>query len=121
MLPLANILTPLILGLLAMALFTLLERRGLGYAQLRKGPNKASLIALLLPLADAMKLFSKSQNTTSRINPALFSGAPLLALVCTLILWLLIPFFHPNTSIKNGMLIFLAISSLHVYTLLAMG
>ena len=57
-----------VLALIAMAFYTLIERKFLGYFQTRKGPNKPGLIGLPVPFADAIKLFVKEQSKTSTAN-----------------------------------------------------
>jgi NADH-ubiquinone oxidoreductase chain 1 len=75
-----------ILALLAIAFYTLIERKFLGYFQLRKGPNKVILMGLPQPFADAIKLFTKEQTnpTPANISPYIF--APILGLILALIL-----------------------------------
>lgn len=71
--------------LISVAYLTLLERKLLGYAQLRKGPNVVGLYGVLQPLADGVKLFSKEVVIPSHANVALFIFAPILALIMGLI------------------------------------
>jgi NADH-ubiquinone oxidoreductase chain 1 len=75
-----------IIALIAIAFYTLIERKLLGYFQLRKGPNKVSLTGIPQPFADAIKLFVKEQSNPSLSNKSPFIAAPVLGLILTLIL-----------------------------------
>jgi NADH-ubiquinone oxidoreductase chain 1 len=63
-----------------MAFYTLIERKFLGYFQLRKGPNKPGIIGLPVPFADAIKLFLKEQAKPSASNLIPFICAPIISL-----------------------------------------
>ena len=109
------------IALLAIAFYTLLERKLLGYLQLRKGPNKVLLTGLPQPLADALKLFLKEQASPSVANFIPFSAAPILGLFLALIIWSLYPSPTPHIFLSLGLILFLCISSMNVYTTLAAG
>lgn len=119
--PFISILLNYVLALLAIAFYTLLERKALGYFQNRKGPNKVRLIGIPQPLADALKLFSKeiSRPTFSNLTPFLIS--PIGSLFLALVLWSLYPYFSSRFFITFGALFFLCVSRLNVYTTLGAG
>jgi NADH-ubiquinone oxidoreductase chain 1 len=49
----------------SVAFYTLLERKILGYAQIRKGAAKPSVAGILVPFADAIKLFFKKRTSVT--------------------------------------------------------
>lgn len=71
----------IVLFLVNIAFVTLVERKILGCAQLRKGPNKVSLGGVLQPVADAIKLFFKETAIPRSRNISLFIAAPGMGLV----------------------------------------
>uniref|UniRef100_A0A674JQW9 NADH-ubiquinone oxidoreductase chain 1 n=1 Tax=Terrapene triunguis TaxID=2587831 RepID=A0A674JQW9_9SAUR len=67
-----------------LAFFTLVERKDLGYIQLRKDPNIVGPYGLRLPVAGGVKLFIKEPIYPLRLSLALFTLAPILALLLAL-------------------------------------
>lgn len=110
-----------VIALLAIAFYTLIERKFLGYFQLRKGPNKVILIGLPQPFADAIKLFTKEQTNPTPANVSPYIFAPILGLILALILWTLFPHSNPSSFFIYGVLYFLCVSRINVYTTFIAG
>jgi len=120
---LIKLITIVIPLLISVAYFTLVERKLMGSIQRRKGPNVIGFLGLLQPLADGLKLFVKETILPSNANLLLFTLAPVMTFLLSLISWAVIPFSENCvlSDLNIGILYLLAISSLSVYGIILAG
>jgi NADH-quinone oxidoreductase subunit H len=109
--------------LIAVAYFTLAERKIMGAIQRRRGPNVVGVFGLLQPLADGLKLLLKETIIPSNANTVLFILAPILTFLLSLMGWAVIPYGEGMVfaDINVGILYILAMSSLGVYGVVVSG
>merc|ERR1712228_719507 len=120
---LIKLITIVIPLLISVAYFTLVERKIMGSIQRRKGPNVIGFLGLLQPLADGLKLFVKETILPSNANLLLFTLAPIMTFLLSLISWAVIPFSENCvlSDLNIGILYLLAISTLSVYGIILAG
>ena len=85
--------------MLTVMILTLAERKVLGWMQDRMGPMEVGPYGILQPIADGLKLFFKEDIVPAGANKAMFTLAPILALVPALIGFAVIP-FGPNVTLN---------------------
>jgi NADH-quinone oxidoreductase subunit H len=109
--------------LLAVAYFTVAERKIMGAIQRRRGPNVVGFLGLLQALADGLKLFVKETILPSSSNLGVFLIAPILSFLLSVISWSVIPFSSEIVfaDINLGIFYLFAISSLNVYGIVLAG
>ena len=95
-------------------LTTLVERKIIGYMQLRTGPNRVGFAGILQPIVDAIKFVTKELVFPTNADWRSFILAPQLMLVPSLTVWAVVPFSSEwiFANIDAGVLFVFAMTSL---------
>jgi NADH-quinone oxidoreductase subunit H len=105
------------------ALYTLAERKVIGWMQVRRGPVYIGPLALAQPFADVVKLLLKEVVVPASANKFLFRLAPVLALVPAMAAWAVVPVGEDwvFADVNAGLLYLLAMTSMGVYGVILAG
>jgi NADH-quinone oxidoreductase subunit H len=121
--PIATIIGVLIVALSLASGLIWLERRLLALWQDRYGPNRVGPFGLLQVLADMIKIFAKEDWVPPFADKPVFIIAPAIIVVTVLMTFAVLP-IAPGIIVSNlniGLLFFLAMSSLGVYSVVLAG
>lgn len=118
-----NIVVILVVVMACSALLTWVERRLLGLWQDRYGPNRVGPFGVLQIVADAIKMLTKEDWVPRFADRTAFVLAPVVIVVTTLLAFAVVP-IAPGIGVVDmniGLLFFLAMSSLGVYSIVLGG
>jgi len=109
------------LGVLPIVIWA--ERKVAAHIQFRPGPNRVGPFGLIQPAADVLKLFFKEDIMPAEAHRVLYLMAPLISFIPAFVTFSVVP-VGPATIVADlnvGILIFLAMSSLAVYSIVLAG
>ncbi|HXI02858.1 MAG TPA: NADH-quinone oxidoreductase subunit NuoH [Candidatus Saccharimonadales bacterium] len=118
---------------LCVAYLTLLERKVLGFIQIRLAPRRVGPHGILQPIADGIKLLLKEDIIPDRADKVLFILAPVISIIPAFAALAVIPFAGTPfkvlgyeiqpwiTDVNIGILYILSITSLGVYGIMLGG
>jgi len=112
--------------ILAVAFYTLFERKVIGWMHVRHGPQFVGGIAgvgVIQAFADVFKMLFKELIVPTNASPFLYRLAPVLALAPAFAAWAVIPFDEGMviSDVDAGLLVLLSLTSMGVYGIILGG
>uniref|UniRef100_UPI0030FE1BAA NADH dehydrogenase subunit 1 n=1 Tax=Egeirotrioza xingi TaxID=3132083 RepID=UPI0030FE1BAA len=111
----------MVFSLVSVGFLTLLERKILGFIQVRKGPLKVGFMGIFQPFSDALKLFSKEFFFPLSSNFYPYWISPVVMLFISLIVWIVFPYWYVIFSWKFSFIFMFIILSMSVYPVMVSG
>ena len=118
-----GVLILLIIGVMAVIIFTPMERKVIARMQDRPGPNRVWPYGLLQAFADAIKMLTKEDVIPSRADRTLHMLAPLLVAIPALLIYAVLP-WGPGLigqDLNVGILFVVAVGTIHILAVLIAG
>jgi NADH-quinone oxidoreductase subunit H len=118
-----GVLILVVIGIMAVLIFTPMERKVIARMQDRPGPNRLWPYGLLQALADAIKMLTKEDIVPSNADRALHLLAPLIVAVPALLVYAVLP-WGPGLigqDLNIGVLFIVAVSTIHVLAIVIAG
>ena len=107
--------------MLFVAYLTLVERKFLGYLQVRLGPNRVGPWGLLQPIADGIKSFVKEDIIPINADKPVYVIAPIISFVTALSMFAVIPFGESVTLFGREIKLVIADVDIGILYIFAMG
>lgn len=109
--------------LLAVAYYTLLERKVMASLQRRYGPNRSGPWGLIQPILDGLKLITSEIIVPTKANFWLFHLGPALSMALSFTFWAIIPFSFGSSILLSdyGLVVLFTFSSMNVYSIVIAG
>jgi NADH-quinone oxidoreductase subunit H len=115
-----GVLILVVIGIMAVIVFTPMERKVIARMQDRPGPNRVWPYGLLQAVADAIKMLTKEDIVPSKSDHALHMLAPIIVTIPALLVYAVLP-WGPKVIGKDlnvGILYVVALGSIHVLAVL---